>query len=129
MFRLRWNILRKPWGQPPGSEQDEQEEMACHRIVLLPGTGIIGTGRLQHTQQDTARIRYMAVHEGYRGMGIGQRILISLEDCARSSGARSIWLDARESALPFYLKQGYEPIRKSHVLFDSISHFEMHKVL
>jgi len=129
MYQLRWSILRQPWGQPAGSERDELEETACHRIALADNTGIIGTGRLHQVDRQTAQIRYMAVPEAYRGMGIGTKILHSLEEYARLSGFTIIRLDARETALPFYQSQGYEPIRKSHLLFDVIQHVEMQKML
>jgi predicted GNAT family N-acyltransferase len=129
MFHLRWDILRQPWGQAPGSERDELEDSAWHRIVLTTDQEIVGTGRLHQTDHKTAQIRYMAVKENYRGMGIGKQILLSLEDQARTFGFKTIRLDAREAALPFYRNHGYETIRKSHVLFNVIQHIEMKKVL
>ncbi len=127
MFQLRWSILRQPWNQPPGSEQDELEDSSFHRIALLPGAGIVGTGRLHITEDGSAQIRYMAVREKYQGMGVGQRILNSLEAFARSSGIRNIRLNARELAQPFYQSQGYEIVCKSYVLFGVIQHITMQK--
>jgi ribosomal protein S18 acetylase RimI-like enzyme len=129
MYQLRWQALRQPWGQPPGSEQDEHEETACHRIAFLPAYGVIGTGRLHQTGNDRGQIRYMAVRTEYRGMGVGRKILSALEDCARSDGIRFITLHAREAALPFYRELGYELIQASHILYDSIRHYEMTKPL
>jgi len=129
MFHLRWRILRQPWGQAPGSERDEFEDTAWHRIALTSDQEIIGTGRLQRTDHRTAQVRYMAVQENYRCVGVGKQILLSLEEQARLSGFKTIRLEARESALPFYQSQGYETIRKSHVLFNVIQHIEMQKAL
>ena len=33
-FRLRWECLREPWGQPLGSERDELEEQAQGQILV-----------------------------------------------------------------------------------------------
>ena len=33
-FSLRYEILRKPWGQPKGSERDEGEETSIHRMII-----------------------------------------------------------------------------------------------
>lgn len=129
MFQLRWSILRQPWNQPPGSEQDELEVSSCHRIALLPSAGIVGTGRLHINEDESAQIRYMAVRENYQGLGVGQQILSSLEAFARSSGIRTIRLNARELAQPFYQGQGYEPVSKSYVLFGVIQHIAMQKNL
>jgi GNAT superfamily N-acetyltransferase len=127
MYQLRWQILRQPWNQPIGSERDDHEDMACHRIAILPGYGIIGTGRLQQTKQHEGQIRYMAVRPEFRNKGIGKKILAALEDYARSTKIELIILHARATALPFYSELGYEVIRKSHLLFDTIQHYEMKK--
>ena len=29
-YELRWRVLRKPWGQPSGSERDELDAAATH---------------------------------------------------------------------------------------------------
>ena len=33
-YQLRWQILRKPWQQALGSEQDEHERHAIHRMIV-----------------------------------------------------------------------------------------------
>jgi GNAT superfamily N-acetyltransferase len=127
MYQLRWQILRQPWDQPVGSERDDHEDTACHRIAILPDYGIIGSGRLQQTKQRQGQIRYMAVHPEFQNKGIGRKILAALEEHARATGIALIILHARETALPFYRERGYELIRKSHLLFDTIQHYEMKK--
>ena len=32
-YGLRYKILRKPWGQPKGSERDNNDEISYHRIL------------------------------------------------------------------------------------------------
>jgi GNAT superfamily N-acetyltransferase len=129
MYQLRWQILRQPWNQPVGSERDEYDDTACHRIAILPDFGIIGTGRLHQTKQHEGQVRYMAVRPEYRNKGIGKAILTALEDHAKSTGIQRITLHAREAAMPFYRDLGYELIKKSHLLFDTIQHHEMQKSL
>ena len=38
-YSLRYEILRKPWGQTKGSERDEDEETPIHRIIIDKKTG------------------------------------------------------------------------------------------
>jgi hypothetical protein len=33
-YLLRYNILRKPWKQLPGSEQDESDKDSIHRMIV-----------------------------------------------------------------------------------------------
>ena len=47
-YSLRYEILRKPWGQPKGSERDEGEEASIHRMIIDKKTGnVLAGGRLQ----------------------------------------------------------------------------------
>ena len=126
-YALRWKILREPWNQPRGSERDEFEEESAH-IAAWDGEGrIIGVGRLHHLAENRGQIRFMAVDPGARGQGIGQAILQELELRAIQSGVSEIILHARENAVSFYRKNGYEVLKGSHTLFDAISHMEMRK--
>lgn len=90
---------------------------------------VIAVGRLHYLDARTAQIRYMAVVETCRQRGFGSRILRALETAARSAGCTDIYLQARESSLPFYQKAGYQLIEISHVLYKEIKHFKMCKNL
>jgi len=59
-YDLRWRILRAPWNQPKGTEQDELEGQAIH-IIAIDGDKIVGCGRAHFNTEDEAQIRYMAV--------------------------------------------------------------------
>lgn len=32
-YQLRWQVLRAPWGEPRGSEQDDMEQDSEHRFI------------------------------------------------------------------------------------------------
>lgn len=127
-YLLRYQVLRAPYGREKGSEKDELEDDSIHRIALLEGK-ITAVGRLHFINDSIAQIRYMAVDKKFTNNGIGKLILASLEQQAKENNIQSIILHARESAVGFYKKQGYELIKKSHLLFDEIQHFEMVKAL
>ena len=128
-YAFRHRLLRGPWGQPPGSERDEQEELATHLMVTAADGNVIGVGRLHFNTPEEAQIRFMAVDEDCRGQGIGRRILAALEQQARAAGARHIVLDARKPAERFYAKHGYRTLGEAHTLFDRIAHMRMVKDL
>ena len=129
-YNLRYEILRQPWGQPPGSERDEGEETSIHRMIIDNKTGnALAVGRLQFNSEDEAQIRYMAVAGDLQGKGLGSQIISALEDVARGKGIQRIILSARENALQFYKNNGYNIMKKTHLLFGEIQHWLMGKEL
>ena len=127
-YSLRYEILRKPWGQPKGSERDNNDEISHHRMIIDEITGnTIAVGRLQFNTKEEAQIRYMAVADEFQGKGLGSQITSALEDVARGKGIQRIILSARENALQFYKNNGYEIVKKTHLLFGEIQHWLMQK--
>lgn len=127
-FKLRWRILRAPWGEPEGSEADNIEGQ-CFHIMAVDGNQVVGVGRIQYNSAEEAQIRYMAISEGYEGNGIGRQIVSALEQEAVGQNIKKIVLDAREPAVVFYQKLDYRVEQKSYVLFGEIQHYRMIKQL
>jgi thioesterase domain-containing protein len=128
-YQLRWQILRKPWGQKQGSEQDEYEKQAIHKMVIDDQGEVLAVGRLEKAAKYQGQIRFMAVSEKAQKQGLGQQIINALEQQASQLGMTEIILNARENAIGFYKKLGYKEIGFSHTLFDEIKHYSMVKVL
>ena len=128
-FALRWRLLRAPWQQPKGSEQDELEQSAYHVMAKTAEGKTVGVGRIHYNTTDEWQIRYMAVDEAYRGKGIGAMILQQLESYARSKAGKRITLNARESAIEFYLRNNYLVCGDAPILFGAIKHKRMRKIL
>lgn len=128
-FEFRWQMLRAPWQQPPGSEQDELEDKSFHVMAVDDDNSVIAIGRIHFLNDTAAQIRYMAVSENKQKQGIGQQLLHALEQYAIHNQRKYIHLHARESAIGFYQKQGYQLIEKSHLLFSTIQHYKMLKTL
>ena len=129
-YNLRYEVLRKPWFQPKGSERDDKEETSFHRMIIDKSNGkAVAVGRLQFNTIEEAQIRFMAVSNHYRGMGYGTKIVKALDNIAREKGSRKIILQSRENAVKFYEKNGYKIIEKSYLLFDEIQHWLMEKEL
>jgi predicted GNAT family N-acyltransferase len=126
-YQLRWKILRAPWNQPPGSERDPLDEHSTHVMAVNSAHELLGVGRLHFNSISEGQVRYMAVAIDHQRSGIGTLILKILEDKARQLGAASIVLDARETAIGFYRKRGYQPSGPGHMLFRQIAHMHMCK--
>ena len=127
-YHLRWFELRRPWGEPEGSERDERDSDTEH-CAVISGNRVIGVGRLQMNSHDEAQIRYMAVASEWHGRGLGRRIVEYLEVRARELGAARVILDARQNAVGFYLVLGYNVVADSYLLFGEIQHYLMQKDL
>jgi len=128
-YDLRWKILRAPWNQPRGSERVTDDETSTHLMALDDNNTLIGVGRLHFNSIREAQIRFMAIDLPEQRKGVGTRLLQALEARAIEHGASSITLDARETAMGFYRKQGYNPQGPGHTLFNSIAHVKMTKEL
>ncbi len=89
----------------------------------------IATGRLQINSDSEGQVRSMAVHENFRGLGLGSKVLRYIENKAKEKNLSKIILDAREPAVHFYEKHGYKVIAESYMLFGVIPHLKMTKNL
>lgn len=106
--------------------------MAINKISdskVISSDEVLAVARLQFNADKQAQIRYMAVDKAYERQGIGRQLVNVMEQHARDSGCNQIILDARESAIGFYKKSGYEIIEKTYLLFDEIQHYQMLKGL
>jgi N-acetylglutamate synthase-like GNAT family acetyltransferase len=128
---LRWRILRQPWGQKLGTERDDLEfdETSFHAMAINTDGTIVGVARLQIIINFQAQIRYMAVDSQMQGKNVGSLLISYLEQIASKHGITNIILQARENAVPFYLKHNYTIKEKSFLLYNKIQHFLMAKEL
>jgi len=130
MYNLRWQVLRKPWNQPVGSERDDREEDSFPFVAIM-NNKIVGTARLQENEviegKKEGQIRYLAVEKDNRNKKIGRDILAFIEWYAKNKKIAYIKINARKTAKGFFEKQGYEVISEGSILFNEIEHFVMKK--
>jgi thioesterase domain-containing protein len=126
-YQLRWQVLRAPWDQPRGSEQDDLEQEAEHRYIKNNEGAVLAVARLHFNNQQQAQVRYMAVDEKHRGQHLGSRLLHELEKLAWQQNADELVLFARERALSFYEKHGYTVLEKAHLAYGDVQHWKMVK--
>lgn len=128
-YRIRYEVLRKPWNQPPSKTKDDKEDSSLHFLVRNTNGDYIACGRLQINSATEGQLRSMAVTERYQGQGIGNAIISHIEKIAIERELKRIVLDARENAVKFYERNGYKITKPSYLLFDLIQHYEMEKFL
>ncbi|PSW55846.1 bifunctional GNAT family N-acetyltransferase/hotdog fold thioesterase [Photobacterium leiognathi] len=106
-YHFRWRMLREPWQMPKGSERDAYDDLSEHRMIINNRDQVVAIGRLYLTPDNEGQVRFMAVDPEVRHHGLGGLILMALESLARQDGAKRMVCNAREDAIPFYLKNGF----------------------
>jgi N-acetylglutamate synthase-like GNAT family acetyltransferase len=128
-YRLRYEILRKPWNQPEKSTRDEWEDRSVHVLMVDESGSGIAAGRLQLNDSDEGQIRSMAVRDNMQGKGFGSEMIRYIEQKAQEKKLKRLVLDSRENAVGFYEKHGYKITGDSYTLFGVIKHYRMEKDL
>ncbi|MEQ4692761.1 fatty acid biosynthesis protein FabY [Providencia manganoxydans] len=107
-YQFRWEMLRKPFNQPLGSEKDGYDLTAHHQMVVDDKNRILAIGRLYINADNEGAIRFLAVNPVMQGKGLGKLILMALESIARQESVKRIVSSVREEAVPFFKKIGFE---------------------
>lgn len=127
MVQLRNDILRKPLGLSFTPEELEKEKTEI-LIAAFEEEKILGCCMLITEDPATVRLRQMAVLNNLQGKGIGKALMQFAENIARDRGFRRITMHARQTAVGFYEKLGYQ-ISGDQFEEVSIPHYIMAKVL
>ena len=102
---IRNEIFSKAHGLSENT--DENDNTAWH-IICYDESKKIASARLLEKNQGVFSIGYVAVSEEYRHQYIGDTLLRALEDKAVQLMGYLIEVDALESAVGFWEKEGYE---------------------
>jgi GNAT superfamily N-acetyltransferase len=81
------------------------------------------------TNKHQFQIRGMAVLEDYQKKGFGNLLVSKAEEYAKTRKDSLIWFNARETAIGFYHKVGYQIINNSFIIEDIGTHYVMYKIL
>ena len=105
--KLRSKILREPLGLRFTDKELAKENDDIH-LGAFVDEKLLGCLSLRFISNATIKMRQVAVDANVQGLGIGRRLVGACEAKARALGFSDIELNARESAMPFYLNLGYE---------------------
>jgi len=128
-YRLRYETLRQPWGEPQGSERADDDATAIHAMLVTDDGEAVGVCRLHLNTPQEGQLRFMGIRQDKQGQQLGNQLLHYLEARAKALGATSLMLQARENAVNFYRRNGYVVEEESYVLFGTIQHYRMAKQL
>lgn len=104
---LRQRILRLPLGLDIHNDDLEAEQ---EQIIFIAEENDVVKGcvLLQQYDAETFKLRQMAVDTAEQGKGIGADLVSAADIYAVNMGKSKIILHARDIAIPFYEKLGYE---------------------
>jgi len=131
-YSIRQEVLRK--GKPietcyfDGDYLDTTNHFGIFQNEVLIGVvSVYKTHATTFLEKTQFQIRGMAVLENFQSKGFGEQLLKVAEDFCWEEKADVIWFNAREKAVPFYIKSGYEVIGDAFDIPNVGTHFVMFK--
>jgi predicted GNAT family N-acyltransferase len=119
IYQLRYAVLRKPLGLSFESASFVEDDLdsTFHLLAWAEANAeLIGCATM-HEPVWTSRtagtggmiqLRGMAVHQRVQGVGVGRLIMHEAKRYSQGE-SKSLWCNARQSAVGFYEKQGFVP--------------------
>ena len=125
---LRYEVLRRPLGLDFTPEQLAAEYDDVH-LAGFDGMGrLVGYLCLTPLNNDEVKMRQVAVAPEWQGKGVGKKLVAASEELAKHLNFKRMTMHARETAVPFYLRLGYQTVGEK---FEEVTipHFKMEKKL
>ncbi len=123
---LRRDILRKPLGLEFTEAQLASESESFH-LTAWEEDVLLGTLLLTPLEHGAIQMRQVAVDDRQQRSGIGRAMVAEAEAEARRHGFTRVMLHARDTAIPFYEKLGYQRVGAEFTEV-GIRHQEMEKI-
>ncbi len=125
---LRTTVLREPLGLEFSIDFLSGEFADTHLAAYSDSGVLLGVLMLTHKDENTVKMRQVAVLPEAQNKGIGTALVAHSERLARTQNYQTMLLHARDTAIPFYQKQNYMVVGDSF-LEVGILHFAMEKGL
>lgn len=106
---LRMKILRAPLGLTFSAE-DLEKEKNDHHLGAWQNGALAGCLVLTPLSATTIKMRQVAVDTALQGTGVGRALVEASERRAKELGHSLLELNARDTAVPFYLRLGYQVV-------------------
>lgn len=112
---LRQSILRPHQPLNEMAYPFDQEEGSCHFGAFIEKQ-LVGIASIYPESKDGEihqgywRLRGMAVDSSLQGKGVGRQLVEACLNYAQGKNAKSVWCNARTSAVGFYLSLGFRQV-------------------
>lgn len=128
-FSIRKQVFVEEQGVPLKDEFDEFDTLngECEHVLAYYDGKPIGTGRVR-ILDGKGKLERICILEPSRKLGVGKKIINSLEEISSDKGLKQVKLHGQSHAKGFYEKLGYWPT-SAEFMEDGIPHFLMIKNL
>lgn len=126
-LQLRNKVLRKPLGMSLFDEDLSRDANDIH-IGAFTQEQLIAVLLLSVLSETEVKMRQVAVDNNFQSNKVGSRMVQFSELHLKSLNYKRIVLNARKTAVNFYLKLGYEIVGEEFIEV-GIPHFKMFKAL
>jgi len=105
-------VLRPEFG--PGAAMPGEDRPGTIPIAVFDGSRLVSACLIfpescrWQPGRPAWRLRSMATEPEARGIGAGTAVLVGAVELTRSNGGELLWCEARESAVGFYLRNGWQ---------------------
>ena len=124
---IRYQVFQLEQGVSAELEFDGQEQAATHWLADWNGESV-GTARVRSLTPTAVKIERVAVLREFRGLGIGEKLMIAVLDWLTEAGTAEARIHAQTAVQVFYERLGFEP--EGEVFAEaSIPHVKMKKLL
>lgn len=128
LLKIRYDVLRKPLGLVYTEDQLAAECDQVHIVVIDNKGTVLGGLILVLEENQHVKMRQVAIDDAYQQQGIGHQLILFAEAYAIEHEYNLMHCHARDTAIPFYTKLGYE-IKGEEFLEVGIPHRYMFKNL
>tara|TARA_B000000532_G_C18562751_1_gene274996 strand:- start:25 stop:465 length:441 start_codon:yes stop_codon:yes gene_type:complete len=134
LLNLRSKILRNNLDPnlcrfPGDTEINSFHIGAFNRNTLVGGVSVMKNECKKKKLPNCFQLRGLFVDKEFQKNGIGKTIVNFVENRLRDSGVNYLWMNARESAVLFYLKLNYTNSKISYLINEIGLHYLMYKKL
>jgi hypothetical protein len=127
LLALRYTVLRAPLDLEYSVGELRLEYKNLHLAIYDEQHRLLGAAMLVPSMTESAaEMRQVAVLPAAQGKGVGRFLVEQFEKKARHLGFAAIQLAARDTAVAFYQKLGYNSISEPYQKLE-ISHLDMQK--
>ncbi len=106
VVELRREVLRRPLGLDfsPEELQSETEQIV---VAGFDGDRAVACALIKPLPNGWHKVRQVAVDPSRQGTGLGRKVMEECERYSLAAGAIGIEMNARDTAIPFYLRLAY----------------------
>ena len=102
---------------------------AFNNNKILGGVSLIKNNCNENNEVDCFQLRGLCVYNEFQNHGIGKKIIHKIEKIISEMNIKYVWMNARESAVKFYLNLGYTNSNKSKIIGNIGLHYMLYKYL